>query len=123
MSIQTEINRINESKVDIAQAAVNFGIEMPDGSKIDDYAEAILEYSQNPKSSKYIHSFSGARTVSIPASNHGRVPPMIDIYILEGSNYVKSSGYPTDGYKVSVTSSGDITITFNTATTGKAIIM
>lgn len=86
MSIQTEINRINESKVDIAQAAINFGLDVPDGSKINDYAEAILAYSQ--KSNKYIHSFSGATTVSIPASNHGRVPPVIDVYILVGSTYI-----------------------------------
>lgn len=121
MSIQTEINRINESKVDIAQAAINFGLDVPDGSKINDYAEAILAYSQ--KSNKYIHSFSDTTTVSIPASNHGRVPPVIDVYVQEGSSYVKTSGYPTNGYKVTVSSAGDITVTFNAKTSGRVIIM
>lgn len=108
-------------KVDIAQAAINFGLDVPDGSKINDYAEAILAYSQ--KSNKYIHSFSGTTTVSIPASNHGQVPPVIDVYILVGSTYVKTVGYQTDGYKVAVDSSGNITITFNAKTSGKVIIM
>lgn len=122
MSIQTEINRINESKVDIAQAAINFGLDVPDGSKINDYAEAILVYSQTPKKIKYEKVFKATTSISISASDHGISMPVIDVYVQEGSSYVKTSGYPTNGYKVTVSSAGDITVTFGVATAGKIVV-
>lgn len=123
MSIQSEINRINESKLNIVQAAVNFGLGVPEGSKIDTYADAILQYSQSPASSKYVQTFTSQTSVSIPATTHGcGETPYVDVYFLEGSNYIKTLGYPTEGYKATIDAAGNVTLSFNVATSGRVII-
>ena len=123
MSIQSEINRINDAKVNIVQAAVNFGLGVPDGSKIDTYSEAILQYSQSPASSKFVQAFTVQTTVTITAATHGcGETPWVDVYILEGENYTKTQGYPTEGYKVTISATGDVTVTFTTSTSGRIII-
>lgn len=123
MSIQSEISRINDAKVDIVQAAVNFGLEVPAGSQIGAYSEAILAYSQSPAGSKYVQAFTGQTTVTITAATHGcGETPWVDVYILEGENYTKTQGYPTEGYKITITATGDVTVTFTASTSGRIII-
>ena len=124
MSIQTEIDRLNSSKVDIVQASVNFGLEVPEGSKIDVYAAKILELSQSPiGGAKYVKTFSAVTSLSIPAAEHGcGETPWADIYFLSGSDYIKTYSYPSEGYKVTISATGDITINFSASSTGRVVI-
>lgn len=123
MSIQSEITRINDAKLNIVQAAANFGLEVPAGSQIGTYADAILTYSQSPAGSKYVQAFTAQTTVTITAATHGcGETPWVDVYVLEGENYTKTLGYPTEGYKVTINATGDVTVTFTASTSGRIII-
>ena len=71
MSIQSEITRLNDAKVDIVQASANLGLEIPAGSNLNTYTEAILTYSQAPGGSKYVQAFTSQTSVTITAATHG----------------------------------------------------
>ena len=72
---------------------------------------------------KYKQAFSAQTTVSILASTHGcGIDPVVNVWITEGDNYIQTFGYHSDGYKVSCDASGNITITFNSSSSGKVVI-
>lgn len=72
---------------------------------------------------KYKQAFSAQTTVSILASTHGcGIDPVVNVWITEGDNYIQTFGYPSDGYKVSCDASGNVTITFNSSSSGKVVI-
>ena len=54
--------------------------------------------------------------VTVAASTHGRgMTPMADVYLLNGTVYEKSAGYPNEGWTVSVDENGDVTLTVTSA--------
>ena len=123
MSIQSEITRLNDAKVDIVQASANLGLEIPAGSNLNTYTEAILTYSQAPGGSKYVQAFASQTSVTITAATHGcGETPWVDVYFLESGNYVKTFSYPANGYKVSINSAGDVNVTFYASSSGRIII-
>lgn len=72
---------------------------------------------------KYKQAFSAQTTVSILASTHGcGIDPVVNVWITEGDSYIQTFGYPSDGYKVSCDASGNVTITFNSSSSGKVVI-
>ena len=72
---------------------------------------------------KYKQAFSAQTTVSILASTHGcGIDPVVNVWIIEGDSYIQTFGYPSDGYKVSCDASGNVTITFNSSSSGKVVI-
>ena len=123
MSIQSEIARISGAKQNIITSLTNLGIEVPADGKIDELSVEIKTYSENPSGGTYIQTFSASTNLSITAATHGKgANPWVDIYFLEGSNYIKTINYPSSGYKVSINATGDVTITFDTSSSGRVII-
>lgn len=120
MSVQTQIDRINGAKTKLVTACGNLDIALASGAKIDAIAQAILNYSTSGGGGTYTTTFSNTTTVTISASTHKMgTTPWVDVYILSGSTYIKTHSYPSSGYKISVDSSGNITITFGTSTSGR----
>lgn len=83
------------------------------------------------KASVYSYSFAAADwtasgtvyTISLTASTHGcGISPMVELWKKNGSDYERVSGYPSEGWTMSVNASGDITMTASAAFDGKLIV-
>lgn len=62
-------------------------------------------------------------SLTVSASTHGLGTDLcVDVWTLNGENYEKFYGYPSDGYTVTMSSGGDITITTGTPFAGKVVI-
>ena len=84
---------------------------------------AIKKYTYVFTTSSAWITFSGESYLSLSAATHGcGTNPSVDVYVLSGSIYKKSNGYPSDGWRIQVNSSGNIDIIANAPFDGKLVI-
>ena len=91
-------------------------------------AKSVAEYAIN--NARYIKDFassdfSSGDNLVVSASEHGRgKKPSADVWRLSGTNYVKSEGYPSDGWLLSVDANGNITLSVDAgnAFSGRIIV-
>lgn len=63
---------------------------------------------------------SGPYSISLPATTHGcGSDPNVDVLTASGTSYIKFYGYPSEGWKISIDSNGNITLTTGVKFAGK----
>jgi hypothetical protein len=84
---------------------------------------AIKKYTFTFTTSSGWITYMGESILMITEATHGcGANPAVDVYVLSGSEYIKSNGYPSDGWRISVASSGDISIIAAAPFAGKLVI-
>lgn len=79
---------------------------------------------------KYVYTFttsnwtgSGPYTLTLAASTHGcGTSPTVDVQVLNGTAYEQYYGYPSTGWKMSINTSGNITLTASASFSGRLIV-
>lgn len=79
------------------------------------------------KESRFVKEFDvsdwRSGTLSISSSEHKKGnSPLVDVWGLDGSSYIKSNGYPSDGWLIATDESGNITLS-GQAFSGRVIIL
>lgn len=79
------------------------------------------------KESRFVKEFDisdwGSGTFSVFASEHGKgASPLVDVWRLNGTSYIKSEGYPSDGWLMTTDEIGNITLS-GQAFAGKVIVL
>lgn len=68
-------------------------------------------------------SFGTAYTLTLSAATHQcGLNPSAEVFTLNGTTYERFHSYPSLGWKMSIDSAGDITITTETAFSGKIVV-
>ena len=67
------------------------------------------------RESRFVKEFDisdwGSGTFSVFASEHGKgSSPLVDVWRSNGTSYIKSEGYPSDGWSLSTDLNGNLTL-------------
>lgn len=76
-----------------------------------EYVDALLAQKANMYVATFSTSDWTSQSITVSASTHGcGATPMVEVQVLNGTSYESYYGYPSNGWKVSLDSSGNITV-------------